>query len=85
MMNDLDPCPFGTHHGTLMQDVPASWLIFLYNEIYEEEEHGLDPDGDRADVYEYIKENIAELAGECEGVEVLGYDDGSVYKGANKL
>lgn len=29
-MNDLDPMPFGKYKGTPMQDVPASYLHWLW-------------------------------------------------------
>lgn len=29
-MTDLTPMPYGSHQGKIMQDVPASHLIWLY-------------------------------------------------------
>lgn len=31
-LGDLDPMPFGKYKGTPMQDVPASYLVWLKNE-----------------------------------------------------
>jgi uncharacterized protein (DUF3820 family) len=31
MLKDTDPMPFGMHKGTQMQDVPASHLMYLYD------------------------------------------------------
>jgi hypothetical protein len=31
-LTDLDPMPFGKYKGTPMQDVPASYLVWLRNE-----------------------------------------------------
>jgi uncharacterized protein (DUF3820 family) len=28
-LTDLDPMPFGKHKGTIMQEVPASYLAWL--------------------------------------------------------
>lgn len=30
-LNDLDPMPFGEHKGKPMQDVPVSYLHYLWN------------------------------------------------------
>lgn len=31
VLNDLDPMPFGKHKGIPMQDVPASYLHWLWS------------------------------------------------------
>jgi hypothetical protein len=51
-MNDTDLMPFGTHRGIPMQDVPVSYLHYLWNE-------GLKSD-DRP-VAEYIRKNLNAL------------------------
>lgn len=51
-MNDTDQMPFGKYKGTPMQDVPVSYLQFLWNS-------GLKND-DRP-VAEYIRKNLNAL------------------------
>lgn len=46
-LDDLSLMPFGKYKGTLMQDVPASYLHWLWT-------NGLDKNSDVAD---YIKRN----------------------------
>ena len=58
-----------------MQDVDAAWLIWIHNAIYDEITIGLDPDGDRADVYGYCREHLHYLAEECPEKEINGIDD----------
>jgi len=48
-MNHLTPMPFGKHKGAPMQDVPASYLFWLWINDVQEPVKG------------YIKENLNEL------------------------
>lgn len=56
-----------------MQDVPSSWLIFIYNQIYEEEQAGNPPTDDRLDLYEYVRERADDIVMECPNKEMFGY------------
>lgn len=49
-LNDKDPMPWGAHEGKLMQDVPASYLIWL-----------LENNKCAGDVKRYIVENLETL------------------------
>lgn len=53
-LTDIDPMPFGKHKGELMQDVPASYLIWL-------KENGCHHPG----VSTYIKESWSAIKSEC--------------------
>ena len=57
-MNDLDPMPFGKHKGVPMQDVPASYLHWLW--VNGKKEDKLCP------VADYIRKNITALMQEHE-------------------
>lgn len=50
-LDDLDPMPFGKHKGVPMQDVPASYLHYLWH-------HGLKEDS-TSKVADYISKNIS--------------------------
>lgn len=50
-LEDISPMPFGKYKGILMQDVPVTYLHWLWHNVYH-------PSGG---VYEYIKENISAL------------------------
>lgn len=53
-MNDQDLMPFGKHKGEKMEDVPASYLLWLRD------------DGCRhSEIAAYIKENESVLLSEC--------------------
>ncbi|CAA7196840.1 hypothetical protein CHRY9293_02907 [Chryseobacterium potabilaquae] len=54
-MEDTDIMPYGLHKGKQMQDVPAEYLLLLY-----EEEKCTEP------VKEYIKDNLQVLEIEIE-------------------
>lgn len=57
-LTDTDLMPFGKHKGTEMQDVPASYLLWLWDEM----DGGLSinsPDSQR--VYNYIEDNLEVL------------------------
>lgn len=51
-MKDTDPMPFGKYKGKLMQDVPASYLHYLWT-------NGMK--NDDSPVANYIRENIDAL------------------------
>lgn len=52
-LTDSDPMPFGKHKGSKMANVPADYLLFLYNKDL--------PDGN---VKEYIFDNLEALEAE---------------------
>lgn len=52
-MNDTDLMPFGKHKGVPMQDVPASYLHYLW-------QNGLKYET-RSPVADYIRENLEAL------------------------
>ncbi len=52
-MDDKSPMPFGKHKGEALEDVPASYLIWLYD---NEKCHGK--------LKEYIKDNLDVLYSE---------------------
>jgi uncharacterized protein (DUF3820 family) len=52
-LNDLSPMPFGKHKGVPMQDVPASYLFWLWSNGKEHDK--LCP------VAEYIRSNLDAL------------------------
>lgn len=52
-LNDTDPMPFGKHKGIKMQDVPASYLHYLW-------QNGLKDDMQSV-VADYIRRNIDAL------------------------
>ena len=61
-MNDLSPMPFGKYKGTPMQDVPASYLLWLWdNGLKERSQITLD----RIEVRQYIKDSMSALKQEC--------------------
>lgn len=45
--------PFGNYEGTPMQDVPAKYLLFLFD------------NGTRGDVTDYIKRSMSALRQDC--------------------
>ena len=56
-LNDLSPMPWGKYKGTLMQDVPASYLFWLWAEAE-------DPHCERvqtSNIADYINRNLATL------------------------
>lgn len=54
-LTDLSPMPFGKHKGTPMQDVPASYLHWLWAEIRHDKS---------SPVADYIRRNLHALAKE---------------------
>lgn len=55
-LTDTDKMPFGKHIGTPMQDVPASYLHWLWSDGKKEDMH--------CPVAAYIRENMDALAKE---------------------
>ncbi len=55
-LTDTDPMPFGKHKGVPMQDVPASYLHYLWT-------HGKEQDR-RCPVADYIRRNLNALRSE---------------------
>jgi uncharacterized protein (DUF3820 family) len=53
-LTDSDPMPFGKHKGERMEDVPASYLLWLHND-------GCQNPG----VAAYIEESMSALTLEC--------------------
>lgn len=51
-LTDLDPMPFGKHRGTPMQDVPAHYLHFLWQNGMKDEQ---------SPVADYIRRNLNAL------------------------
>lgn len=49
-LNDESPMPFGKYKGTPMKDVPAQYLLFMW-ENYKRKHFN-------ADVFTYIEENL---------------------------
>ena len=52
---DSTPMPFGEHKGKKMEDVPASYLLWLYNEFSKDAILF----GTKAELWEYIDDNKA--------------------------
>ena len=57
-LQDTDPMPFGKYKGTLMQDVPASYLHWLWTNGGKEDK--------TSRVANYVKRNIVALKAEYE-------------------
>ena len=53
-LQDTDPMPFGKYKGTPMQDVPASYLHWLWS-------NGKKNEVKTCDVADYINRNLAAL------------------------
>lgn len=51
-LSDLDPMPFGKYKGQPMQDVPASYLHWLWKEIQHDK---------NSEVADYIRRNLSAL------------------------
>lgn len=57
-LTDLSPMPFGKHRNTLLQDVPPSYLLWLWDEggIWQEPQKP---------IHHYIKESFNALLKDC--------------------
>lgn len=53
ILADVDEMPFGKHRGVFMQDVPATYLHYLW-------QNGL-KDDKQSNVADYIRRNISAL------------------------
>lgn len=56
-LSDTDPMPFGAHAGKPMQDVPASYLHWLWTNGLKDDPRG----EDRVAVADYIRRNLNAL------------------------
>ena len=54
-LTDLSPMPFGKHLDTPMQDVPARYLYYLWDDSMRDEKPGT------SDVGDYIRDNLNAL------------------------
>lgn len=57
-LEDLSPMPYGAHVNKRMQDVPASYLLWMWNDGLR---HVLNEDSKRGSVARYIKESMSAL------------------------
>jgi len=53
-LQDTDPMPFGKHKGECMQDVPASYLHYLWT-------NGMNKETKTNNVADYIQRNLSAL------------------------
>lgn len=58
-LDDLDPMPFGKHKGTSMQDVPASYLHWLWTQ--DQRKMNLKAPDNVGAVYRYVESRITHL------------------------
>jgi uncharacterized protein (DUF3820 family) len=52
-LKDTDPMPFGKHKGQPLKDVPASYLLWLYEQMRRE--------NDNVKLAFYVEENLNQL------------------------
>ena len=52
-LTDTDPMPFGKHKGKPMQDVPAAYLHWLWNNVAKSDQ--------QSNVADYIRKNLDAL------------------------
>ena len=62
-LTDQDVMPFGRHVGEKMEEVPASYLLYLWEDGLWR--GGTGPSGKPQAVSDYIRENFARLQTEC--------------------
>jgi uncharacterized protein (DUF3820 family) len=55
-LNDISPMPFGKHKGVPMQDVPASYLHYLWQNGMKEDK--------QSNVADYIRRSLSALKSE---------------------
>ena len=66
-LTDESPMPFGKHKNTKMANVPANYLIWLYDQLT-----GMEPFGEASQaVRDYTVENLEALRQEIENLEML--------------
>jgi len=58
-MNDNTPMPFGTHVGVPLKDVPADYLMWLYEDCDSDWQESY------PDLEKYIEDNWDALEDEC--------------------
>lgn len=56
-LTDTSPMPFGKYHGTPLQDVPASYLLWLWDNGIWQEKH--------KPLHAYIRESWSALLQDC--------------------
>ncbi len=63
-LTEQSPMPFGVHRDKPMEKVPASYLLWLWEDekLWESPEHHTD---NQSAVYRYIVENFHALETEC--------------------
>jgi hypothetical protein len=65
-LTDQDPMPFGTHSGKPMEKVPASYLLWLWEDGLWQLDNACTPRNiSRLVVRDYIKRNFNALETEC--------------------
>lgn len=57
-MTDTDLMPFGKYRGVRLEDVPASYLLWLWNEGLKAETGS---QGQRGDLARYIRDSMSAL------------------------
>lgn len=66
---------FGKHKGKLLTDVPASYLIWLFEQDFVQKSY--------PDIYDYIEANYSEIQDRADYEEYYEdrdiYDDGDIY------
>lgn len=65
--NDRSVMPFGKHAGTMMENVPAHWLLWFYGQVEgmkEPPRMARDMDHQRWAVLDYIESNLEYLEDE---------------------
>jgi len=62
-MTDTDKMPFGKHAGKRMEDVPASYLLWLWDNGVWQEPH--------KSIHGYIKASWSALLADCKDYEPL--------------
>lgn len=54
-MEDTDIMPWGKYKGLKMQDVPAEYLLYLYENLLDK----------GSDIYQYIVDNLDTIKKQC--------------------
>lgn len=60
-MKDTDIMQFGAHKGKELQDVPASWLLWLHSQIETSKEEKKFISSDNQKLFDYIEDNMQVL------------------------
>ncbi|MGV6816139.1 MAG: putative quorum-sensing-regulated virulence factor [Thiotrichales bacterium] len=56
--------PFGTHQDKEMSEVPAKYLLWLYDELNDRRATGTTLDHNEKNVFDYIEDNLDVLNAE---------------------